>query len=85
MCHMIVRETGHEVVAVIVVRLQSKVHLDLTPALLCSSDQVLREQLALLVKIISSPLGLSVRAVFAMAASSNHIDENIHGRLPPLD
>ena len=84
-CNMVVCESSHEVVAVIVVRLHAELNALVVTSRLGGFDKIFGEELALLVEIVSSALGcLVTRPQVCGAIYTHHIDEHLQWSFPLL-
>jgi hypothetical protein len=57
MVNVIISESRHCVVAVVIVRLEPDIHSLLLSDFLCCGDEILRKKLLLLVEVVTSALG----------------------------
>jgi hypothetical protein len=84
--HMVVCKRCHEVVAVIIVFLESEVDTFVVSGLLGGLDEILRKQLLLLVEVVASSLPrISTRGdAIESTVSTHHIDEHLQRSFPLL-
>ena len=82
---MVICERGHEVVAVVVVRLQAELDALVVACLLCCLEEVLWQELLLLVEVVAGALNIVSMSWDSRVWNTYNVDEDFKRPLPLLD